>query len=62
MIQNLAHTLRTQSRTESVISDLEKTDVFNTVSEEAKRTIQGLGKIELFELQKDYCIALAVNA
>ena len=50
MIQNLAHTLRTQSRTESMITDLQKTDVFNTFSEESKRTIQSLGEIELFEL------------
>ena len=41
---------RTQSRTESMITNLQKTDVFNTFSEESKRTIQSLGKIELFEL------------
>ena len=50
MIQHLAHTLRTQSRTESMITDLQKTVVFNTFSEVSKRTIQSLGNIELFEL------------
>ena len=36
-IQDLVHTLRTQSRTESVIIDLKKTREFNTFSEESKR-------------------------
>ena len=49
-IQDLVHTLKTQYRTESVIADLSKTGVFNTFSEEPKKTFQKLGKIELFEL------------
>ena len=44
--QDLMHTLTTQSRTESVIDDLKKTEEFNTFSEESKKTIQSLGKIE----------------
>ena len=39
MIQNLAHTLRTQSRSESMIIDLKKIGAFDTSSEESKRTI-----------------------
>ena len=65
MIQHLAHTLRTQSRTESMITDLQKTVVFNTFSEVSKRTIQSLGNIELFELgevsAKTQCPADANN-
>ena len=78
MIQHLAHTLRTQSRTESMITDLQKTVVFNTFSEVSKRTIQSLGNIDYSNWvkslprpnaqlmptigQKDSCIVLAVNA
>ena len=78
MIQHLAHTLRTQSRPESMISDIQKSDVFNTISEESKSSIQCLGKIDDSNWvkslprpnaqpmptigQKDSCIVLAVNA
>ena len=55
MIRNLAHTLRTQSKTESMITDLQKTDVFNTFSEESTRTIQNLRKIELLEFGWSLC-------
>ena len=49
-IQDLVYTLKTQYRTEYVIADLSKTGVFNTFSEEPKKTFQKLGKIEVFEL------------
>ena len=45
-IQDLVHTLKPQSRTESVIADLNKTGEFITCSEEAKKTIPSLGNIE----------------
>ena len=35
--QKLAHTLKYFSRMEALITDLQKTDVFNTVSEESKK-------------------------
>ena len=43
-IQELAHTPNTHSRTEALITDLQKTDVFNPFSQESKRTIHNLGK------------------
>ena len=49
-IQDLVHTLRIQSRTQSVTADLSKTGELNTFSEESQKTFQKLGKIELFEL------------
>ena len=49
-IQKLAHALKTHSRTEALITDLQKTGVFNPSSEESKRLIYNSGKIELFEL------------
>ena len=42
MIQNLAHTLRT----EAMINDLRQTDVFNTFSEESNGIIQKFGKVQ----------------
>ena len=51
-IRHLVKTLRTQSRTESVIADLKKTGEFNRFSEESKEIFQKLGKIELFELEE----------
>ena len=47
-IQNLVHTLRTQSRRKSVITDRKKTGEFNMLSEESKKIVQSLGKSELF--------------
>ena len=62
-IQDLVHTFRTQSRTESVIADLSETGEFNTFSEESQKTIPKLGKIELFELvevsEKIHCPSCA---
>ena len=49
-IQNLVHTLRTQSRRKSVITDHKKTGEFNMLSEESKKIVQSLGKSEVFEL------------
>ena len=48
-IEDLVHTLRTQTRTESVIADLENTGELNTFSEEPRKTIQKFGKIVLFD-------------
>ena len=44
------YSLKTCSRMESLIKGIHKTKVFNTFSDESKRTIHNLGKIELFEL------------
>ena len=49
-IQDLVKTPRKEYRTESVIADLSKTGEFNRFSEESKKTVQILGKIELFDL------------
>ena len=48
-IQKLAHIIKTFLRTEALITDLQKTAVFITFSEQSKRTIHYLGKIELFD-------------
>ena len=48
-IQNLADTLITQSRTESMIIDLKRTGEFKASSEESQKTIARFGKIELFD-------------
>ena len=50
-IQKLAHILETHSRTDALITDLQKT-VFKPFSEESKRTTHNLGKIDLFELDE----------
>ena len=76
--QKLAHTLITCSRTEALITDLQKTDVCNTFSEESTRTIHNSGKssysnwVESLRRpnahpvlnvgQKESCIAPADNA
>ena len=44
-IQDLVHTLRTQSQTESVVADLQKTLELNTFSKESQKTFQSLGKV-----------------
>ena len=49
-IRGLVNKLRTEYRTESVITDLNKTGEFNKLSEESKMTVQRLGKIELYGL------------
>ena len=49
-IQDLVHTLRTQSQTESFITDLKCTGDFKMFSKECKNTIRSLGNIQLFEL------------
>ena len=70
-IPNLVHTLRTPSRTESTITDVQKTIELSTFSEKSRKHIRSLGMIELCELgnarpmpnvgHKDCCIAVAVN-
>ena len=64
-ILKLAHALKTHSRTGSLIKELHKNEVFNTFSDESKRTNHDLGKIELFELgevsAKTQCASCAKN-
>ena len=52
IFKKLAHIPETQSRTDALITDLQKTDAFNPLSEEAKRTIHKLGKVEVFDLSE----------
>ena len=49
-IQDLVHALRTESQTESVITDLKWTGDFKMLSKECKNTIRSLGNIQLLEL------------
>ena len=50
--RELVNWLRTENRTESFIADWSKTGEFNRFSEESKKTIERLGKIELYELRE----------
>ena len=49
-MRTLAHTPKSQSRTKALTTDLEKTDTFNQFTEESKKIIHNLGKVELLEL------------
>ena len=65
-IQELVDKLRTDCQSLSIVADLGKKGKLNRFSEESKRTIQKLGKIELCELGnthlRDYFIAHVVYA
>ena len=51
----MAHTPKSQSRTMALSTDLQKIETFNPSTEESKKIIHNLGKVELLEL----CDALA---